>query len=49
MLKNRPCLITREELPLPYNNVHRNKFKRDISLFLLFTTGRRNQDLSSKE
>jgi len=41
--------MTREELPLPYNSVHRQGFKRDISLFLLCTTGGQNQDLCSKE
>lgn len=46
-LKTRPCLITTEELLLPYNNWH--KFKRDISLFVLFTTWGQNQDLGSKE
>lgn len=47
MFKIRPCLITRAAMPLPHNDVLRQRVKRDISLSFLFTTGGQNQDFSS--
>lgn len=44
MFKFRPCLIHREVMPLPHNDILRHRVERDISLSFLFTTGAQNQD-----
>lgn len=36
MLKIRPCLITRAEMPLPHNDGLRHRVKRDISLSFFY-------------